>query len=95
MPRRYYAYPPEFQVLNVASTAGASILAIGYILPVLYLVWSLFKGAKAPSNPWNSPSLEWQSSSPPPKDNFEEAPVMTHEAYDYAHMSQAQGALDG
>ena len=33
MPRRYHAYPPEFQVLNVLSTAGASILAIGYLLP--------------------------------------------------------------
>jgi cytochrome c oxidase subunit 1 len=95
MPRRYYAYPPEFQVLNVASTAGASILAIGYILPLLYLVWSVFKGAPAPGNPWNSPSLEWQSTSPPPKDNFDEPPVVTHEAYDYAHMAQAQGALDG
>jgi len=95
MPRRYYAYPPEFQVLNVASTAGASILAIGYILPVLYLVWSLFKGAPAPSNPWDSPSLEWQTTSPPPKDNFDVPPVMTHEAYDYTHMAQTQGALDG
>jgi cytochrome c oxidase subunit 1 len=95
MPRRYYAYPPEFQVLNVASTAGASILAVGYILPLLYLVWSVFKGAPAPGNPWNSPSLEWQSSSPPPKDNFEEPPVVTHEAYDYSQMAQAQGALDG
>src|SRR5713101_3917244 len=40
MPRRYHAYPPEFQVLNVMSTAGASILAVGYIVPLAYLLWS-------------------------------------------------------
>jgi cytochrome c oxidase subunit I len=95
MPRRYYAYPPQFQTLNIASTAGASILAVGYILPVVYLVWALFKGAKAPDNPWGSPGLEWQTSSPPPTDNFEETPVMNHEAYDYSWMEPAQGALDG
>ncbi len=95
MPRRYYAYPDQFQVLNVASTAGASILAIGYILPVVYLVWSIFKGAPAPDNPWGSPSLEWQTSSPPPKDNFDETPVVTHEAYYYPPEGRAEGALDG
>ena len=44
MPRRYHAYPPEFQVLNVLSTAGASILAVGYLLPLIYLIYSLFRG---------------------------------------------------
>ena len=100
MPRRYYAYPPEFQTLNVASSAGASILAIGYILPLIYLVWAAFKGAPAPDNPWDSPSLEWQTSSPPPKDNFEETPLVTREAYDYpidvdVREVQVQGAVDG
>ena len=51
MPRRYHVYPPEFQVLNVFSTAGASILGIGYLLPLLYLFWSLKYGAKSPANP--------------------------------------------
>ena len=41
MPRRYHAYAPEFQVLNVMSTAGASILAVGYLMPLFYLIWSL------------------------------------------------------
>src|SRR5260370_42351570 len=41
MPRRYHAYPPEFQVLNVLSTACATILAIGYMMPLLHLAWSL------------------------------------------------------
>ncbi len=46
MPRRYYEYPSEFQVLNVMSTAGASILAIGYLLPLIYLTLSLKFGPK-------------------------------------------------
>jgi len=52
MPRRYHAYPEEFQVLNVMSTAGASILAIGYALPMAYLLWSLKWGKHATANPW-------------------------------------------
>ena len=52
MPRRYHAYPPEFQVLNVLSTAGASILGVGYLLPLLYLLWSLRYGRIAGDNPW-------------------------------------------
>ena len=54
MPRRYHVYPPEFQVLNVMSTAGASILAVGYLLPLLYLIWSLRYGAVAGANPWRA-----------------------------------------
>ena len=52
MPRRYHAYPDEFQVLNVMSTAGASILAVGYVIPLVYLIWSLRYGKVAGPNPW-------------------------------------------
>ena len=83
MPRRYHAYAPEFQVLNVMSTAGASILAVGYLLPLIYLIWSLRYGAIAPANPWGSTGLEWQTTSPPPTHNFEETPVVSEEAYAY------------
>jgi cytochrome c oxidase subunit I len=83
MPRRYHAYAPEFQVLNVMSTAGASILAVGYLLPLIYLIWSLRYGEIAPSNPWGSTGLEWQTTSPPPTHNFEQTPVVTEEAYAY------------
>jgi cytochrome c oxidase subunit 1 len=88
MPRRYHAYPPEFQVLNVMSTAGASILAIGYLLPLAYLLWSLRYGAVATDNPWESPSLEWQTASPPPTENFAQTPVVTWEAYDFAAVEE-------
>jgi len=83
MPRRYHVYPPEFQVLNVFSTAGASILAVGYVLPLIYLIWSLRYGTVASMNPWKAKGLEWQTASPPPTDNFEETPVVVEEAYAY------------
>ena len=84
MPRRYHVYPPEFQVYNVLSSAGASILAIGFILPFIYLLWSLKSGPLAGPNPWGATGLEWQTASPPPPDNFSITPVVTTEAYDYA-----------
>jgi cytochrome c oxidase subunit 1 len=86
MPRRYHAYPPEFQVLNVLSTAGASVLAVGYILPMIYFMWSLKYGKPAGPNPWNAVGLEWMTPSPPPTQNFDETPVVTWEAYDYEHQ---------
>jgi cytochrome c oxidase subunit 1 len=84
MPRRYHTYPPEFQLLNVLSSAGASILAIGYLLPFGYLSWSLIYGKRAGNNPWRATGLEWQTTSPPPKDNFEAIPVVTQEPYAYS-----------
>jgi cytochrome c oxidase subunit I len=83
MPRRYHTYPPEFQVLNVMSSAGASILGVGYLLPLLYLIWSLRYGPVAGPNPWRATGLEWQTSSPPPTDNFLETPIVTDEPYNY------------
>jgi cytochrome c oxidase subunit 1 len=83
MPRRYHSYPPEFQVLNVLSTAGATVLGVGYMLPILYLAWSLKYGAIAGNNPWQATGLEWQIQSPPLTENFTEIPIMDHEAYDY------------
>src|ERR1017187_3061558 len=87
MPRRYHAYPPEFQVLNVMSTSGASILAIGYLLPVLYLIWSLKYGQIAGANPWRATGLEWTTQSPPLTENFLEVPIVNFEAYDYDRIA--------
>jgi cytochrome c oxidase subunit 1 len=84
MPRRYATYASEFQVLNVLSTAGASILGIGYVLPLIYLSWAWFKGPKAPQNPWHAKGLEWeQAPTPPPTFNFDVPPVVTEPAYNY------------
>jgi cytochrome c oxidase subunit I len=84
MPRRYAAYPEELQVLNIFSTLGASVLAIGMLLPVIYLTASLFNGEDAGDNQWHLPGLEWRTSSPPPTENFYEPPVVTWEAYDFS-----------
>jgi cytochrome c oxidase subunit I len=89
MPRRYHAYPPEFQIFNVFSTAGASILGVGYLLPVIYLLWSLRYGARASANPWHATGLEWQTPSPPPVHNFDKAPVVTEEPYNYPPLEDA------
>jgi cytochrome c oxidase subunit 1 len=88
MPRRYAAYPQEYQVLNVLSTAGATVLGVGYMLPLLYLAWSLKYGAIAGNNPWQATGLEWQIQSPPLTENFVETPIMDHEAYDYEWLER-------
>ena len=88
MPRRYHVYPEEFQVLNVMSSAGASVLGVGYIIPMIYLIWSMRYGKRAGSNPWGSTGLEWQTPSPPPTENFEKTPVVTGEVYDYERQAR-------
>ncbi len=89
MPRRYHMYAPEFQVWNVMSTAGASILGVGYILPLLYLIPSLWFGKPAGRNPWHATGLEWQTASPPPTENFETSPIVVRPPYQY-HFQKAQ-----
>ncbi|MCD9185505.1 MAG: cbb3-type cytochrome c oxidase subunit I [Pyrinomonadaceae bacterium] len=87
MPRRYASYPEELQVLNIFSTAGASVLGVGFIMPVFYLVHSLFFGKKAADNPWLLPGLEWRTASPPITENFESTPIVTWEAYEFGEES--------
>ncbi|MBC7924107.1 MAG: cytochrome c oxidase subunit I [Bryobacteraceae bacterium] len=93
MPRRYHIYPEEFQVLHVMSTAGASILAVGYLFPLCYLTWSARYGAKAGENPWGATGLEWKTPSPPPELNFDLPPVVRHEAYDYEALRDEEGKM--
>jgi cytochrome c oxidase subunit I len=83
MPRRYASYSEELQVLNIFSTAGASVLGIGLVLPLVYLTYSIFFGKNAKANPWMLPGLEWRIPSPPPTENFDETPVVTWEAYEF------------
>jgi cytochrome c oxidase subunit 1 len=91
MPRRYYIYPDEFQVLNVLSTAGATILGLGYIIPMIYLVWSLRKEKNVGTNPWRATGLEWTTQSPPITHNFETTPVVTSEPYVYHEEANVVG----
>lgn len=83
MPRRYHDYPEAFEFLHVLSSLGAGVLAIGYLLPLVYLAWSLWKGPRAPANPWDAYGLEWNTSSPPIKHNFSETPRVTGGPYAY------------
>ena len=88
MPRRYHVYPDEFQVLNVFSTAGASILGVGYLLPLIYFVWSMRYGPRASENPWRATGLEWQTPSPPPTENFDVTPSVSGPVYDYPTLDR-------
>jgi len=92
MPRRYASYPPEFQILNVFSTAGATILGVGYMLPVaLPALVAEVRGDRR-NNPWQATGLEWQTQSPPITENFVVMPVMDHEAYDYEWLESQNQA---
>jgi cytochrome c oxidase subunit 1 len=93
MPRRYHVYPEEFQVLNVLSTAGATVLGFGYLFPSFYLLYSLFKGEPAGDNPWGAKGLEWNTSSPPPAENFHVMPVVNEEPYDYAGPASKEAVV--
>jgi cytochrome c oxidase subunit 1 len=90
MPRRYAEYDPQYQVLNVMSSAGASILAVAYLMPLFYLTWSLFYGDRAPNNPWAATGLEWRTPSPPNVQNFTQTPMVTEGPYEYPPPDQVQ-----
>jgi cytochrome c oxidase subunit I len=77
-------YADEFQVLNVLSSAGASILGVGYTLIAVYLVYSIFRGEQAGANPWRATGLEWKTESPPIPENFTHTPIVTEGAYEYS-----------
>lgn len=84
MPRRYHVYPEEFQIYHAASTLGSTVLGVGYLLPLFYLIFSLWRGQSAGDNPWGATGLEWTATtSPPSPHNFDKTPVVTTEAYSY------------
>jgi len=71
-------------VLNVASTLGASVLSVGYVLPMVYFIWSIYRGERSPADPWGAKGLEWETPSPPPTENFFVTPIVTHGTHQYA-----------
>jgi cytochrome c oxidase subunit 1 len=88
-PRRYHTYAEPFQLLHVLSTFGSWVLSVGYILPAIYLTHSALRGRLASANPWGAAGLEWQTTSPPPTENFLKEPIVT-EAYDYLTLKEAK-----
>lgn len=94
MPRRYHFYAPEYQVWHVLSTAGASVLGVGLIIPAVYLLLSLKYGKVAGPNPWGAVGLEWTVPSPPPTHNFDVVPVVTWEAYEFQPVEEIEAQVD-
>jgi cytochrome c oxidase subunit 1 len=88
MPRRYYMYPERFQAMNVASTAGSSLLAFGFIIIAIYLIYALLRGEIAGDNPWNSRGIEWLTTSPPDKHNFPKPIVVTQDPHSYQNPGE-------
>ncbi len=95
MPRRYYEYLPQFRPYHEVSTVGSWILTLGFIIMAIYLIHSLFKGRPAGNNPWGALTFEWDTTSPPPKENFAGTPVLTHGPYDFdkVQVERTQGEL--
>ncbi|MXX97865.1 MAG: cytochrome c oxidase subunit I [Rhodothermaceae bacterium] len=90
MPRRYHDYSeflqtyPEFAALNMASTIGSYILAVGLVMILIYALYSLFKGPRATANPWGACTLEWTHTGPVPDEhNFHDTPLVTRGPYDF------------
>jgi cytochrome c oxidase subunit 1 len=94
MPRRYFSYPEKFWALNVASTAGASVLGFGLLIVLVYVVVALRWGPIAGANPWNSRGFEWAgTTSPPAPENFETTPVYTSGPHEYDEQAVPQPQL--
>jgi cytochrome c oxidase subunit I len=91
MPRRYYEYPERFQALNVASTMGAMLLALGFVISAVYLTYALVYGRRSGSNPWRSRGYEWKTESPPPTHNFVgPQPTYDEEPHFYVEPKKAE-----
>jgi cytochrome c oxidase subunit 1 len=83
MPRRYHDYLPAYESLNKISTVGSWMIGFGFVVALYAIVQAVFRGPKAPMNPWGSKTLEWTVPSPPPHENFEKTPVVTAGPYEY------------
>ena len=83
MPRRYYVHLPQFHTMHVVATVGSWLLVLGLLMYFGALLYAIFKGEKAEDNPWGGVTLEWTIPSPPPQENFEEIPTITHGPYDF------------
>ncbi len=92
MPRRYHEYLPQFATLHQLSTVGSLVMACGLFMAAYVLFDSLVRGKKAPANPWEAMSLEWQTASPPIEHNFHGQPVCTTGPYDFPEIDHSQAS---
>ena len=89
MPRRYYAYLPEYEAMHQVSTVGSWILAVGLFVALYTLLAAFKNGERAPENPWDAVSLEWKTASPPIEHNFHEIPRVTGSPYDFPEIDRS------
>jgi len=86
MPRRYADYLPEYTPYHLTSTIGSWIMVSGLIVMFVNLAVGSKFGPKAPRDPWGGATLEWQTPSPPPVENFDREPDLSRHAYDYPEV---------
>jgi cytochrome c oxidase subunit 1 len=83
MLRRVSSYDPQFTSWNVIASLGAFLLGMSTLPFIANIITSLFLGKKVGENPWQATGLEWQTTSPPPVENFEVVPLITTDPYGY------------
>lgn len=89
MPRRYYAHLPQYHTAHVVATVGSWVLISGLLLYFGVVLHAIFKGKKAPANPWHGVTLEWTIPSPPPVENFDKIPTITHDPYHFPDADES------
>ena len=95
MPRRYATYLPEFQTWHQLSTIGSYLLGLGFTITLIYMIQSLINGEKAPRNPWDARTLEWETDSPPIEHNFHTQPVVKHGPYEFPEIDYSKSTGGG
>jgi cytochrome c oxidase subunit 1 len=80
MARRVADYEPRLGDLNLLSSIGAGVIALGILLVLINLFVSLRRKQPAGNDPWGAQTLEWWTTSPPPRDNFTSLPEITSHA---------------
>jgi cytochrome c oxidase subunit 1 len=92
MPRRYHEYVSEYEGMQAMSSYGSFILAAGLVWVLFYLLYALFRGPKAPDNPWGGVTLEWETATPPIEHNFHHTPVCVRGPYDFPEIDESLGS---
>jgi cytochrome c oxidase subunit 1 len=83
MNRRVASYIPALEGVNVWVSVNGFLLGASFLLFVYLMIDAFLRGRQAGDNPWQARTLEWQTSSPPPHENFEGEPRVTGDPYDY------------
>jgi cytochrome c oxidase subunit 1 len=82
-PRRVLQFDNAFDISNWISTIGAYLIGVGMLIFLYAIITSWRSGTIAPANPWGSKTLEWQTTTPVPLENFPVLPVVTSDPYGY------------